>query len=62
MFRPSVLMTALLFSAPSLWNALTSANADPMAALLRFAIALPIAGVLLGLIRQAAARRQTPQD
>jgi len=57
MFRGSVLVCALLFSAPTLWQALVDQSISVDAALVRFLIAIPVAAVLLGLVR-AAMRKQ----
>jgi hypothetical protein len=54
MFRPSTLVVALLLAAPVLWQGFTDPQADTVAVLLRFLIALPVAAVLLGLVRLAA--------
>jgi len=56
MFRPSTLVLALVFAAPVLWQGFTDPQADTVAVLLRFLIALPVAAVLLGLVRMAAGR------
>jgi hypothetical protein len=53
MFRGSVLVCALLFSAPTLWQALVDQSISVDAALVRFLIAIPVAAVLLGLVRMA---------
>jgi hypothetical protein len=74
MFRGSVLVCALLFSAPTLWQALVDQSISVEAAVVRFLIAIPVAAVLLGLVRmamrkqpvrpesQAPQRRQAPVD
>jgi hypothetical protein len=61
MFRGSVLLCALLFSAPSLWQALVDQDVSVDHALIRFLIAIPVAAVLLGLVRYAM-RKQQPSD
>jgi hypothetical protein len=53
MFRGSVLVCALLFSAPTLWQALVDQSISVEAAVVRFLIAIPVAAVLLGLVRMA---------
>lgn len=62
MLRPSTLVLALLFSSPILWQALVDGSVPVDTALVRFLIALPVAAVLLGLVRLAARRQDdTPQ-
>lgn len=51
MLRGSVLVTALLFSAPTLWQALVENSISVDAAIVRFLIAVPVAAVLTGLVR-----------
>lgn len=53
MFRWSVLGLALVFSAPTIWAAFGTQTIGVDQALVRFLICLPIAGVLLGLVRAA---------
>jgi hypothetical protein len=53
MFRGSVLLCALLFAAPSLWAALVDQSISVDSAVIRFLIAIPVAAVLLGLVRSA---------
>ncbi len=64
MLRPSTLALALLISSPILWQALVDGTVSVDTALIRFLIALPVAGVLLGLLRLAARRpdRTTPPE
>ena len=64
MFRGSVLLCALLFSAPTLWQALVDQTVSVENALVRFLIAVPVAGLLLGLVRTAMHKqpvRRVPQ-
>ena len=64
MFRGSVLLCALLFSAPTLWQALVDQTVSVENALVRFLIAVPVAGLLLGLVRTAMRKqpmRRVPQ-
>jgi hypothetical protein len=56
MLRGSVLGLALLFSAPTIWQALADQTISVQTALIRFLIAVPIAAVLLGLVRTAMKR------
>lgn len=53
MFRGSVLLCALLFAAPTLWQALVDQTISVETALIRFLIAVPVAAILLGLVRSA---------
>jgi hypothetical protein len=62
MFRGSVLVCALLFSAPSLWRALVDQDVSVDQALIRFLIAIPVAAVLLGLVRFAMRKRPPDPD
>ena len=57
MFRRSTLICALLFSAPILWQAAVGGTVSVETAAIRFLIALPIAAVLLALVRAAARNR-----
>lgn len=59
MFRGSVLLCALLFAAPSLWAALVDQSISVDSAVIRFLIAIPVAALLLGLVR-AAMRKPPP--
>ncbi len=61
MFRPSTLVVALLFSAPVLWQGFSDPNADLVAVLLRFLVAIPAAAALLSLVRLAATRAAASQ-
>jgi MFS-type transporter involved in bile tolerance (Atg22 family) len=63
MFRRSVLICAVLFCAPVLWSALVDQTVSLETAGIHFLIALPMAGVLIWLVRVAARRRiGTPND
>jgi K+-sensing histidine kinase KdpD len=59
MFRGSVLALALIFSAPTIWQALADQTISVQAAIIRFLIAVPIAAVLLGLVRLSMRRERT---
>lgn len=61
MFRGSVLFCALLFSAPVLWQALADQTISVEAALVRFLIAVPVAAILLGLVRMAMSKQRPPE-
>jgi hypothetical protein len=57
MLRGSVLLVALLISAPVVWQALVDQTVDVESAVIRFLIAVPVAAVLLAMVRSASARR-----
>lgn len=64
MLRPSVLGLALVLSTPALWAAFASGSMGVTTALIRFLIAVPVAALMLSLLRtvtegytRAAARR-----
>lgn len=64
MLRGSVMLTALLFSAPVLWDALVGGTVSVDTAVIRFLVALPVAGVLVGCLRLAftgSDRKKTEQ-
>jgi hypothetical protein len=61
MFRRSVLIVAFVFSVPVLWSALVDRSVSLEAAGIRFLIAVPIAAVLVGLVRFAA-RKPEPEE
>lgn len=54
MLRGSVLACALVFSAPTLWQAFVTEHISVDTAIVRFLIAIPVAGVLLAVVRAAA--------
>lgn len=62
MFRGSVLLVALLFSAPVLWQALVTQSIGMDTAVVRFLLAVPVAGLLVGGVRMAGSRRRAPDD
>ena len=62
MLRGSVLLVALALSAPVLWQALVDGTVTVDAAVVRFLIAVPVAGVLCGLVRLAFSRRDQSPD
>lgn len=53
MFRRSVLIVAFLICVPILWSALVDGSVSLESAGIRFLIALPVAAVLVGLVRLA---------
>lgn len=61
MFRGSVLFCALLFSLPTLWQAFAEQTLPVETAVIRFLIAVPVAAILLWLVRTAMEHRQ-PRD
>lgn len=54
MLRWSTIVLALLLSAPTLWKALVEQTLPIDTAVLRFLLAVPIAAILLGLVRAAS--------
>lgn len=57
MFRWSVLLLALALSTPALWSALAVGTMSVTVAAVRFLIAVPVAGVMLAVLRYATAER-----
>lgn len=57
MLRGSVLLLAFVFSFPTIWSALVDRTITVDTAIVRFLIALPVAAVLLALVRSATRRR-----
>jgi hypothetical protein len=57
MLRGSVLLVALLFSAPVLWQAVVDQSVGLDTAVIRFLIAVPVAALLVGGVRLASRRR-----
>jgi hypothetical protein len=55
MLRPSVLGLAVLLSGPALWAAFTSESMGVTTALIRFLIAVPVAALMLALLRSVTA-------
>jgi len=53
MFRRSVLIVAFVICIPILWSALVDGSVSLEAVGIRFLIALPVAAVLVGLVRLA---------
>jgi hypothetical protein len=58
MFRGSVLLCALLFSAPTLWQALVDQTTSVETAAIHFLVAVPVAAVLIALVRLAMDRQR----
>lgn len=58
MLRGSVLLAALLFSAPTLWQAFVQQDISVDTAIVRFLVALPVAAVLIGAVRLATRQRR----
>ncbi len=64
MFRGSVLLCALLFNAPVIWQALEEQTVSLESATIHFLITVPVMAVLLGLVRMAAQpprKQRSPQ-
>lgn len=57
MLRGSVLLLALVFTFPTLWAALVDHTIPVDTAIVRFLVALPVAAVLLALVRTATRKR-----
>ncbi len=55
MLRPSVLGLAVLLSTPALWAAFVAGSMGITAALIRFLIAVPVAALMLALLRMVTA-------
>jgi hypothetical protein len=47
MFKPSVLVLAVLLSSTALWSAFVDGSLDVTTALIRFLIAVPVAGLMV---------------
>ncbi|MGI8664636.1 MAG: hypothetical protein ACR2N4_01145 [Jatrophihabitans sp.] len=59
MFRPSVLGLALALSSTALWSAFVTASMSVTTALIRFLIAVPVAALMLLLLRAVVAGYHT---
>jgi hypothetical protein len=59
MFRPSVLVLALVLSGSTLWSAFMDGSMSVTDALIRFLIAVPVAAVMLHLLRLVTANYQS---
>jgi hypothetical protein len=55
MLRPSVLGLAILLSTPALWSAFATGSLGITTALIRFLIAVPVAALMLTLLRMVTA-------
>jgi len=53
--RPSVLGLAILLSTPALWSAFAAGSLEITTALIRFLIAVPVAALMLSLLRMVTA-------
>jgi hypothetical protein len=66
MFKPSVLLLALLLSSTALWSAFVEGSMSVTTALIRFLIAVPVAAVMLHafnlVVRSNAGRRPAPKQ
>ncbi|MEO6700011.1 MAG: hypothetical protein ABI140_20430 [Jatrophihabitantaceae bacterium] len=70
MFRPSVLLLALVLSGSTLWSAFMDGSMSVTTALIRFLIAVPVAALMMHLFtlvtasyhpKPAASQQRTPQ-
>jgi hypothetical protein len=50
---PTLLLAAVL-AGPAIWRATVTGDLDPRTALMRFLIAVPVAGIMLALLRSLA--------
>jgi hypothetical protein len=55
MLRPSALGLAVLLSTPALWSAFVMGSMEMTTALIRFLIAVPVAALMLTLLRMVTA-------
>lgn len=55
MLRPSVLGLAIVLSTPALWSAFVAGSMGITSALIRFLIAVPVAALMLTLLRTVTA-------
>lgn len=62
MFRRSVLIIAFIICIPILWAALVEESVPLEDAGIRYLIAVPVAALLLGLVRLAARTSETESD
>lgn len=61
MLRPSALGLAVLLSSPALWSAFVSGSMGITTALVRFLIAVPVAALMLSLLRLVTASYERPR-
>jgi hypothetical protein len=61
-FRWSTILLALLLSAHVLWQGFIAQTIPAESAVIRFLLAVPVAAILLGLVRAATAKGQAPQQ
>ncbi len=62
MFKPSVLVVALLLSSTALWSAFVTGSLSVTAALVRFLIAVPVAAVMVCGFKAVVAGYANRQD
>jgi hypothetical protein len=62
MLRASVILAALVFNAPIIYQALGPQTINVDEAIMRFIITLPVAGILIGLIRMATTHHDDGAD
>ena len=65
MFKPSVLVLAVLLSSTALWSAFVDGSLDVTTALIRFLIAVPVAAAMVfafNLVLRSNSGRKAPQS
>jgi hypothetical protein len=62
LFRGSVMLLALLLSAPTLWSAFVDHQISANTALIRLLIAIPAAAILLGALRWVMASHNNSSE
>jgi hypothetical protein len=62
LFRGSVMMLALVLSAPTLWSAFVDHQISVTTALIRLLIAIPAAAILLGALRWVMASHSSSTE
>jgi hypothetical protein len=66
MFKPSVLVLALLLSSTALWSAFVDGSMSVTTALIRFLIAVPVSALMIHafnlVVRSNAPRRPAPRQ
>jgi hypothetical protein len=59
-FKPSVLLLALMLTSPALWSAFVTGSMSVTTALIRFLIAVPVAAGMLVLLRMVTESYHRP--
>lgn len=66
MFKPSVLLVALLLSSTALWSGFVTGSMSVTTALIRFLIAVPVAALMVyafnSIVRQYERRARVPAE